>query len=466
LVPELNNTVFAGPNIAGLDKVFPSSSANATTLAITGTPFASGEWGLFIAVATHLQGTQLSAGAGWTSLNTLIPDGIVAGQLFSSGGAVTVSTPIAPNGYSAMLTFFQVAVPGVAPTIVNQATTSNLITNASGSYTNTAGNKILVAILNSDTTQDVPISSVGISDTNGNTYVPLALLFNASPNVTQLFVYMADNINAGSNTTTVNLGHRIRGQVFFAEINGVGTSGTGQPAFRVLIPGDIPNLSASKITSGKLALARGGTNADLSGTGGGSQVLKQTSAGAGITVGQLAASDLSNGVTGSGAVVLAASPALTGSPTAPTQANSDNSTKLATTSYVNNVAPIIVAKSSLTGKSAALTATTIYAVPSTGAGLYRVSWRASVTTAGSVSSSLGGTNGFQVSYTDLNDSVVKTSNPTTPTVSAGNTTATTISGVAYANCKSSTNLQYLFDYTANAAASMVYDLDIYVEYLG
>lgn len=50
----------------------------------------------------------------------------------------------------------------------------------------------------------------------------------------------------------------------------------------------------------------------------------------------LAASDLTNGTTGSGSVALAASPALTGSPTAPTQTGGDNSTKVATTAYVDS----------------------------------------------------------------------------------------------------------------------------------
>jgi len=48
----------------------------------------------------------------------------------------------------------------------------------------------------------------------------------------------------------------------------------------------------------------------------------------------LAAADLSNGVSGSGAVCLVTNCALLSSPTAPTQAVSDNSTKIATTSYV------------------------------------------------------------------------------------------------------------------------------------
>jgi hypothetical protein len=79
------------------------------------------------------------------------------------------------------------------------------------------------------------------------------------------------------------------------------TSTTGlftaaQPAFTDIsgtaATGQIPNLAASKITSGMLALAQGGTNADLSATGGASQVLKQISSGAAITVGQLAYSDI------------------------------------------------------------------------------------------------------------------------------------------------------------------------------
>ncbi len=63
---------------------------------------------------------------------------------------------------------------------------------------------------------------------------------------------------------------------------------------RDLVAGDIPNLAASKITSGALALARGGTNADLSATGGANQLLKQASSGAAITVGTMASTGLSD----------------------------------------------------------------------------------------------------------------------------------------------------------------------------
>ena len=49
---------------------------------------------------------------------------------------------------------------------------------------------------------------------------------------------------------------------------------------------------------------------------------------------QIAASNLSNGTTGSGAIALATSPALTGSPTAPTQTTGDNSGMIATDAFV------------------------------------------------------------------------------------------------------------------------------------
>lgn len=120
-----------------------------------------------------------------------------------------------------------------------------------------------------------------------------------------------------------------------------GTNATITNSFALNVAGG--NVAISTVTSGtwngaKIGLAFGGTNADLSATGGTSQVLRQSTSGAAVTVSQLSASDLSNGVTGSGAVVLATSPTLTtavlGSSTATTQTPGDNSTKVATTAYV------------------------------------------------------------------------------------------------------------------------------------
>lgn len=68
--------------------------------------------------------------------------------------------------------------------------------------------------------------------------------------------------------------------------------------------------SASTAVLGTLGTPNGGTGANLSTTGGTSQVVQQTTVGGAFTVGQLAASNLSNGTTGTGAAVLATSPTL------------------------------------------------------------------------------------------------------------------------------------------------------------
>lgn len=61
--------------------------------------------------------------------------------------------------------------------------------------------------------------------------------------------------------------------------------------------------------------------------------------------------------TGSGALVFAVSPALTGTPTAPTAAPSDNSTKIATTAYVDaQVAGGVAGVASYNGRNGAVTA--------------------------------------------------------------------------------------------------------------
>ena len=132
-------------------------------------------------------------------------------------------------------------------------------------------------------------------------------------------------------------------------------------------------------------------------------------------------------------------------------------------STVSNGVPSEVAVVDLTAQSAAKTATTLYAVPAAGAGMYRISWAAAITTAGT-SSVLGGTGGFQALYTSPTDSVVKTTVAGNSTVSAANTTGTSVGGSLVVYAKASTNIQYQFDYTSTGTA-MVYELHIKVESL-
>jgi len=132
--------------------------------------------------------------------------------------------------------------------------------------------------------------------------------------------------------------------------------------------------------------------------------------------------------------------------------------------------PSLIAKIDLTSQTAAIAAgTALYSVPAAGAGLYRVSAYAKVTTASDLTSTLGGTAGFRLTWTDPTDS-------TTPTVTfsdqsavslSNNTTTTVYVASAVVACKASTALQYGFDYSdTHTSTQMAYKLSIKVEYLG
>lgn len=118
-------------------------------------------------------------------------------------------------------------------------------------------------------------------------------------------------------------------------------------------------------------------------------------------------------------------------------------------------------------QSAAIAATTVFTTTASGMGVYQISFVAKVTTAASTSSILGGTNGFQVKYTDKDDSVVVTTPVNTynsdATTLALNTTQAVYSGVVIINAKESTNIQYLMDYTSVGVTAMQYNLYVKVE---
>lgn len=73
---------------------------------------------------------------------------------------------------------------------------------------------------------------------------------------------------------------------------GVASPGTVGEAADIGHVHPLSDLPASKITTGQLALARGGTNGDLSATGGAGQYVKQSGVGSAFTVGTIPATDL------------------------------------------------------------------------------------------------------------------------------------------------------------------------------
>jgi hypothetical protein len=92
-------------------------------------------------------------------------------------------------------------------------------------------------------------------------------------------------VTAGAGTTTWTVARGAEGTTAASHANQATVT-------QVLTAGGLENLDASYIATGKLALARGGTAADLSGTGGSGQYVKQSSAGAALSVGTIPGSDV------------------------------------------------------------------------------------------------------------------------------------------------------------------------------
>jgi hypothetical protein len=130
---------------------------------------------------------------------------------------------------------------------------------------------------------------------------------------------------------------------------------------------------------------------------------------------------------------------------------------------VANGVPAIVAKAGATGQSASIAATTLYAVPAAGAGLYRASCYVVLTTAAGTSSTMPS---CAVNWTDNDSSTAEAAVSLTST-STANAVGTTSAGPLLINVKASTNIQYsTLSYASNPAAAAQYAFHIKLEFLG
>ena len=138
---------------------------------------------------------------------------------------------------------------------------------------------------------------------------------------------------------------------------------------------------------------------------------------------------------------------------------------------VGNGVPSELAAINTTGLTANVGATTLYAVPASGAGMYRISAYVVLTTAGSLSSNLPN---VQVVYTDpdTNTSITLDVTPILGIAGIGQTGAlganaigTVASGVVPINVKASTTIQYQTVNYASNLAGAAYALHLRLEAL-
>jgi hypothetical protein len=155
--------------------------------------------------------------------------------------------------------------------------------------------------------------------------------------------------NAFAGTTNTFVGITASGTVTANSFSGSGSGLTG--------------LNASQLTTGTVPSAALSGNYNINITGSAASATNFTGNLAGDVTGTQGTTTVSkiqgtavSGTTGSGNVVFSASPALTGTPTAPTAAAGTNNTQLATTAYVNNPNDIFSGVNAQTATSYTVTA--------------------------------------------------------------------------------------------------------------
>lgn len=307
LASEPANTALAGPpaGLSGLEAVVAGAVGPSTLggvgISVTAAPTTATSWGLF---AYYTNAGASPTPTGWATITGSDP--IFTKSLTGfSPITVTETVPALNNGGLSTLAIFAGAQPSIVQNASDGFSYLGAQTKAFPSA-NTAGNTLLIVMYSAGDTLGIA-PSLSASDTNGNTYTALSNLAyggtitNVHGNNQGLSqqILIAVNCAAGANSVIWNVGGQIAGgrtaSLYMYELGPL-ASGPGLPFFRQLGGGDFSGFDATKILSGLVPLSHGGTGADLSGTGGTGKVLKQSAAGAAVTVGALAFTELTGSV--------------------------------------------------------------------------------------------------------------------------------------------------------------------------
>ena len=443
----------ASASVGGTWDTSAATGGLGSVASVTGTPSSAGESALFFVVTAG--STQPSApvpsGGGWSAIDNSAAAYSIYTQSGLPAGSFTASAPITSNTWSGLLAFF-----GGGPFALvqkNAITSGGFSGQPTGSakfshaFTSniTAGN-IIYVLLEVGSAGSNPLASISATDTRGTVYSPIGGIpvGGGGGDFAQISVFAGIALTSGSCTVTVTLNLTPVGTTIGATaIVAYEVSG---PSVVSALPRFVPvdtilgavNLNAQGPggVEGILPLFNGGTSADLSATGGTSQVLTQSSVGGVIAVRQLDYPDL------------------TGTVAAPTYLTR-------TTAAAGLVAEL--ATQNLTAQAANKALTTLYA--NALAGLYRVSVYIIISQAATISSTLPDT---QIVYVDRDSGATITVAATA--TSAGNTTSTFMTATVVINPTFNSTIQFAIgqsvSYASAGATPMQFAYRARLEYLG
>lgn len=520
--------IITGVNRQGFgasDASYTKSDNNVSSLSITG--ITSGANEMAFTAAIGMRGgagaaAGQSPGAGWTAA------GVGYWNIIPAAGTQTIAQAFGSTALCAVQALLFLKTNGSTPVFTAHGSGSGGTSNVSFTFTPTAGNSILymATTASANPTSD----SYSIRDTAGNTYVQTHafahLLSGGFDNSAEVVFFYAQNVKAVSTTVTVTNVNGA-GNWFFLEISNLSGLSSGSYTFQssdldklvqfvggANITATLPspalaagwqvlvsnnNTGTTTLTSAAGTFLNNGTAGVVLPPGGATWVFSDgtnywtdfTSFAQNIskvshkwldsydaitgqyTQSQPAASDLSDGVTGTpgvgSTVVLSNTPTIS-NPTllGATIANATHFTnkidKYNNIATVSNGAPSEYATVDNTTAVANIPATTLYAVPSSG--IYRLSYYVIVNRVATTSSTLPD---LQLTWTDPDNSTVQTFGPFDSATPSANTLTTMYSGTAVISAKAGTNIQYQTGvttvYASVGATTMQYSVHLKVEAL-
>jgi len=380
-VSNISSATLAGPGTATAQyaMVKASGTLTATKVVTVGTSGSPAVSKTYVVDNAATGGTVTFKAYGQTGISVAIGEKCVV--YFNGTDFVKVASSVADG------------VTSVAGTgTVNGITLTGTVTST-GSLT--LGGALTGVNLASQVTGTLPIANGGTGSTS-TTFVNLA------SNVTGTLP-VANGGTGSTSTTFVNLASNVTGTLPVANGGTGGTTSTGSGA---VVLASSPTLITPALGTPASGNFGSGTftwptfNQNTTGTAAGlSATLAVASGGTGVTTS-----------TGTGSVVLSASPTLTGTPIAPTAANGTSTTQVATTAYVQNSISAISA--GVTSFSAGTTGLT----PSTGTS-------GNVTLSGTLAVANGGTG---VTTSTGSGNTVLSTNPTLVAPILGTPTSATL----------------------------------------
>jgi hypothetical protein len=221
-----------------------------------------------------------------SGLGALAPLGAVSG---GAGGTITDATITdADISGSAAIADGKLATIVTAGKVANSATTSTSANTVSAIVTRDASGNFSAGTISATLNGNATNVTGTVAIANGGTGATTA---SAAFDALSPLTTVGDILFANAAGTDARLAGNTTSTKQFLSSTGTGSAATA-PAWSALSTSDIPSLDANKISTGSLALARGGTGADLSASGGTGQYLKQSTAGGTVNVGAIASTDI------------------------------------------------------------------------------------------------------------------------------------------------------------------------------